>query len=134
MATSKPSANIFGTFLENVSPDPSKSTVDFGQITKQAIDWSNKHDTFNPAPAPAVGSGSSAIPVTSPIPVMEVLKFIDDAGTPQSLASIVKKTALSVDVVTAVLRDASFAGLLVQNTAGENVTFALTSQGRGMLH
>jgi hypothetical protein len=131
MATAKQSANIFGTFLENITPGPSKKPVDFEQITKQAIDWSSSQGprpSSTEAPAADQGrAGSNDINV--------VLRSIDAAGSPLSVASIAKSTKLDVDALTTALRDATFAGLLArQDAPGGGVIFALTPDGHDLIH
>lgn len=124
MATSKPSANIFGTFLDNVTPGPSKSSVDFERITKQAIEWSTGEASAPP----------TKLRETGPSPVSAILKAIDDAGAPLSVVAIAKRAELNADLVTAALKDAMFAGFIAQTTGSSGVAFDLTADGRAMLH
>lgn len=134
MATAKPSANIFGTFLDNVAPGPSRSSVDFERITKQAIEWSSSQSapgsgvdaTGAPLEGVRGGSGQGAVSV--------VLKSIDAAGSPLSVVAIAKRTTLGVDAVTAALRDATFAGLLTKKeTPDGGAVFDLTADGRDLI-
>jgi hypothetical protein len=124
MATSKPSANVFGTFLDNVTPGPSKSSVDFERITKQAIEWSTGETSASPAKSREAG----------PSPVGAILRAINDAGTPVSVVAIAKRAELNADLVTAALKDATFAGFITQTTGPSGVLFDLTADGRAMLH
>ena|ERR1700722_13976093 len=133
MATSKPSANVFGTFLENIAPGPSKSAADFDQITKQAIEWST---STNSAPVQSEPPGHSGSFVRNPGSgaISAILKSINGAGMPLSVVLIAKKAGLDVDTVTVALRDAVFAGLIAQVTSPTGgVLFNLTDDGLAML-
>lgn len=124
MSPSKPSANVFGTFLESVSTAPSRSAVDLYQITKQAIEWSNRlGDATKPEPATSPGAG----------PVEAILRSIADAKAPLSFGDIVKATGLSIDATAAALRDATTAGLANATSASGAAAFDLTPAGRDVV-
>jgi len=116
MSTVKPSANVFGTFLDNVSSTPSKPSLDWDSVTKQAIQWSSDQ-------ASREGSGA----------VSAVLAAIAQAGSPQSVATIVSSTKLSIDAVTGALLSAQSTGMVQQVGAGGDTKFELTAAGKDAL-
>lgn len=116
MSTAKPSANVFGTFLDNVSSTPSKPSLDWDSVTKQAIQWYTDQASRD-------GGGA----------VSAVLRAMAEAGSPQSVATIVSSTKLSIDAVTSALSSAQSIGMVQQVVTGGAIKFELTAAGRDAL-
>ena len=125
MSRKEAGANIFGTFLKNIQPGPSKSSVDLSQLTENVIDWSTQQDSK---------AIQSATPSGNPAVIPQLLRAIDEAATPLSIIKLVEKTSLKVDTVASALRDATATGLLqaVEQPDGGRL-FQLTPDGRQLL-
>jgi hypothetical protein len=119
MSTAKPSANVFGTFLDNVSSTPSKKSLDWDSVAQQAIEWST---------GPTQGQTAHQDGAVS-----IMLRAIAASGAPQSVAAIVSSTKLSIDAVTSALLSAQTIGLVQQVGSGGDTKFELTAAGRDVL-
>lgn len=119
MSATKSSANVFGTFLDNVLSTPSKKSVDWDSVAQQAIEWStvpNQDQASNRDGAVSV-----------------LLRAIDRSGAPQSVAAIVSSTKLSIDAVTSALLSAKSIGLVEEVGTPGNTRFKLTADGKSAL-
>jgi predicted transcriptional regulator len=122
--TAKQSANVFGTFLDTVSSAPSKSVVDLDAVTSQALGWFSKPQPNGPTPKPEGVEGG---------PIVTLLKAIDAAKQPISIAGIVKSSSLNVDAAAVAIRDALATGLIKDSRSEAGVAYEVTAMGRSLI-
>ncbi len=148
MQASKSSgANIFGTFLETVSPGSSKPSGDSppsGDLSKMTEAFRDFLKTVQALPAePAAaaakpeetGQEQKSTPASANPPVIpRLLRAIADAKAALSIVTLVKATGLDVDAAAAALRDATAAGLLQAEEGRDGSRlFGLTPAGKELL-
>lgn len=121
----KAGADIFGTFLKNVTPEPSTSSTDLSRLTQSVVEWAGRQQGTRV---------TEASPASSPGVIARLAQAIADAGSSVSVIALVEATHLDVDTVASALRDATATGLLrVEERPEGTRLFDLTPEGHQLL-
>ena len=114
MAGKSSRANLFGTFLDTVSPGRSKSDFDVSKLAESVINWSKQQDA---------GEGA----------VTRVLRALEQQPGAASIGTLVRATGLDLDTVLKALDDAGAKGLVKSDASEDGHLYRLTASGRDAL-
>lgn len=105
MSAPRPSANVFGSFLDTVGTVSRAEPSPVSGFAKSATDWFGSHEAVVGGSDKSAGKGQTEI-----IPAL--LEGVASMSGPATILDLVTKTNLTVDAAAAGLRDAVGTGLL----------------------